>query len=246
MGKADFTVEATAFSTAGYDAAAGQVLDVALESSVGVYQWQIEMLVPTSTAGAVVLSPVSGIAAAPSDTMTATLPTPQADGATWLMRSTVNGGKSKNVRGELVTDPDLISERIIAIRTATLGLRKPVFTELLQYDSARGWAKLIEELVDGIEGASAPTQVSITTAAQTLTLNAINKVSVLATTASLPSPIGHTGAVIVKKVNLVGDCTISTPGAETIDGAATYVITGSYGNATFISDGTNWHAFPGA
>ena len=34
--------------------------------------------------------------------------------------------------------------------------------------------------------------------------------------------------------------TVATQGAETIDGAATYVIGGNYGSMGFVSNGTNW------
>lgn len=58
---------------------------------------------------------------------------------------------------------------------------------------------------------------------------------------ALPAPTA--GAwVTVKKVDAsVNAVTVTTPGAETIDGAATYVISTQWTSRDFVSDGTNWY-----
>lgn len=47
-------------------------------------------------------------------------------------------------------------------------------------------------------------------------------------------------------VTLNRDITIATQGAETIDGAASVVITADYGQITLYSDGSNWFTLPGS
>ncbi len=67
-------------------------------------------------------------------------------------------------------------------------------------------------------------------------------------TVTLPTAASLAGAgIAVKKTTSSGNTlTIACTGGETIDGSATYTITSNLGGASFISDGTNWMAFPPA
>lgn len=61
-----------------------------------------------------------------------------------------------------------------------------------------------------------------------------------AVAATLPAP-ANGAQVIVKKIDASGNAvTVTHHAAETIDGAATYVLTSQYQSVTLISDGTNW------
>lgn len=62
---------------------------------------------------------------------------------------------------------------------------------------------------------------------------------------ALPTPANRgTGkTLVIKKAVGTGSnaCTLTTPGAETVDGAASYAVTEAYRSVTLFSDGTNWH-----
>ena len=59
----------------------------------------------------------------------------------------------------------------------------------------------------------------------------------------LPAARGTGKTIVIKKTTATGAeiQTLTTPGAETIDGAASYAITEAYRSVTLLSDGTNWH-----
>lgn len=67
-------------------------------------------------------------------------------------------------------------------------------------------------------------------------------------TVTLPSAASNAGrGVTIKNVTTSTNAiTIDTTGSETIDDAASYSLATSRGTATFVSDGTNWMAFPPA
>jgi hypothetical protein len=59
---------------------------------------------------------------------------------------------------------------------------------------------------------------------------------------ALPLPSAVTGLTFrFKKTGASGVVTLTTPGAETIDGAASLDITAQYRAVALLSDGTNWH-----
>lgn len=63
-----------------------------------------------------------------------------------------------------------------------------------------------------------------------------------AITVTLPAAAACAGqVVIVKKTDAVNNVTIDGNAAETIDGAATKVLTAQYEKAWLLSDGTSWH-----
>jgi hypothetical protein len=62
-------------------------------------------------------------------------------------------------------------------------------------------------------------------------------------TALLTSP--GAGAVVTIKTGGANDVTIDTEGAETIDGANTYALDGTYEAVTLTNDGTNWFILGG-
>lgn len=61
-------------------------------------------------------------------------------------------------------------------------------------------------------------------------------------TLTLPTAVGNTGLqLIIKKVdNGAGAVTVDGNAAETIDGAANYVLPAQYDALTVVSDGANW------
>lgn len=65
-----------------------------------------------------------------------------------------------------------------------------------------------------------------------------------AATVNLPASFNSGEYVILKDISgnaLTNNITVQTPGAELIDGAATFVIDSNYGSAIIVSDGTNWY-----
>lgn len=91
------------------------------------------------------------------------------------------------------------------------------------------------------------TATSWSVTAQSTNYTAADKDVVLMTagatdkTVTLPAATANV-IVNVKLVdNGAGNCIIATPGAETIDGAASRTITLQYEAITLIADGTNWH-----
>lgn len=64
-----------------------------------------------------------------------------------------------------------------------------------------------------------------------------------AITQPLPAAAGKEGTLYrFKKTDATANAvTIDGNGAETIDGAATYVLHGQYDSVTIVSDGTEWH-----
>lgn len=63
-----------------------------------------------------------------------------------------------------------------------------------------------------------------------------------AVTITLPSPVTNTYVRIKDSAGAADTnfITVDTPGAATIDGAATYVVDSEYAAKVFVSDGTNW------
>lgn len=61
-------------------------------------------------------------------------------------------------------------------------------------------------------------------------------------TFNLPSAIGNTASIVVKKVDSSANTiTLDATGSETIDGSGTYVINGQYYSQNLISSGGNWY-----
>jgi hypothetical protein len=63
-----------------------------------------------------------------------------------------------------------------------------------------------------------------------------------AITVNLPTAVGNSALYSIKKTDVsVNTVTIDADGAETIDGAATAVITVQFASLTLVSDGSNWY-----
>lgn len=154
---ARFTINTTPSSPGGFDGTVSQVLTFALEGgpSNQVSLWTLEVFdsndpaSPLASKNAPALTLVgatSGLkvnATTPGSTITTTL---AGSGVhTWTVRSTVNGGQGPNG-----ADPNLVFERIIAIKTGS-GLRKTVPAEGTQY-SPRGWSDIQNDLIEAGAG----------------------------------------------------------------------------------------------
>ncbi len=62
-----------------------------------------------------------------------------------------------------------------------------------------------------------------------------------AITINLPTAIGNTATIVVKKINLGSNAvTVNADGSETIDDGLTAVINVQYVSISLVSDGTNW------
>jgi hypothetical protein len=60
-------------------------------------------------------------------------------------------------------------------------------------------------------------------------------------TLTLPTAVGISGTVYtIKRTSASNNVTIDGAGAETIDGAATYVLTAQWQAVELISNGTSW------
>ena len=88
---------------------------------------------------------------------------------------------------------------------------------------------------------------AISTKTTTYTLNANDSVILADATGgafslNLPTAVGISGTVYdIKRTNSgANNVTIDASGAQTIDGALTYVLTVQYQSVTLISDGSNW------
>ncbi len=157
----------------GADAALGATVHFKLRSTLGITSWILQVynpagfsygvatldnapaaskaapllaLIGDSTGQSVSKTPVSG-------EITAAMP--GAGTHSWIVRSVVNGGWSNGK-----PDPSLVHERILAVRSVVNGLRKPIVTELRQFEDD-SWAGSIADLVDaandgGLAGSPGP------------------------------------------------------------------------------------------
>jgi hypothetical protein len=63
-------------------------------------------------------------------------------------------------------------------------------------------------------------------------------------TVTLPAPTEDVPPFyLIKRTNASGNVTIATNGSETIDGAATYVLSSQYDAVILTTDGSNWYVF---
>ncbi len=56
----------------------------------------------------------------------------------------------------------------------------------------------------------------------------------------LPTAVGNTAKIHIKKMNAAGTITVDGAGSETIDGAASVALTVQYSTLTIVSDNANW------
>lgn len=140
---AEFTIDDTDFDTLGFDAEHDAVLDLALADSTGLDAARVVFSVVLASADApeLVFSPVTGIPATPTGTVTVTMPSTGVH--SWRIQCQVSGGYDASGRW----DATLTRERIICIRSANLGLRKLVPGETTQYEAV-GWSEEQNRAVD--------------------------------------------------------------------------------------------------
>jgi len=146
---AKFTVEATASSPRGYDATAGQVLDLTLETNPAVDVWSCVYSVARANPGATAptFSNV-GVAEPVNATVTCTIP---AEVGAWIIRCMTNGGEVV-VRADGTKDYSVnVYDRAVVVRTTGGNLRYFVLGETVEY-SEEGWVEDLNALVDAIAG----------------------------------------------------------------------------------------------
>lgn len=165
---AEFTIEGTAFDTLGYDATHGQVLDLALEDSTGLDAPRVVYSVVATSDGAPALtfSPSSGIPTTPTGTVTVTMPGSGAH--SYNIQCQVNEGRDSTGR----TNREYTKQRIVAIKSTNLELRKLVPGETTQYSST-GWTEEQNTAVDAIDagaGGGGGTTEDVNATADTLLL----------------------------------------------------------------------------
>lgn len=117
-------------------------------------------------------------------------------------------------------------------------LGRPVF------DSSLNRIVIVKEGATTAPASQSPQ--TITTVSATRTLLPTETVVLLTGTSTynvaLPLPSAASGIIFrFKKTGASGVVTLTTPGAETIDGAASLDITAQYRSVEILSDGTNWH-----
>jgi len=90
--------------------------------------------------------------------------------------------------------------------------------------------------INNITGSNSPYDISISAYRSMVIVDA----SANAVTVNLPPAANWAGqTIIVKKTDNVNNVTIQANGTENIDGSNSDSITGQYGSATYISDGTD-------
>jgi hypothetical protein len=57
---------------------------------------------------------------------------------------------------------------------------------------------------------------------------------------TLPTAVGNTAQITIKKIAAANQLTVDAAGAETIDGGLTAVLNNNNESITLISDGANW------
>src|SRR5688500_2369685 len=119
---AEFTISDTAFDTLGYDATHDEVLDLALEDSTGLDAPRVVYSVVAASDGAPTLTfdPSTGIPTTPTGVVTVTIPSTGVH--SWRIQCQINEGRDSTGR----TNREYTKERIVAIRSENLELRKLV------------------------------------------------------------------------------------------------------------------------
>jgi hypothetical protein len=145
MATADFTINATAHSTLGYDAEHDEVLTLALENpGLDVERVRFSVTQTSEDADDLTFSPTSGgfgVPATPSGSVTVTMPSSGVQ--TWKITCEVNEGRDSNGR----TNRDYTRSRIVAIRSPNLSLRKWIPGEVTEYH-VKGWTADQNQSVD--------------------------------------------------------------------------------------------------
>lgn len=136
---------------AGFDCAAGDVLELQLEDSPALDIWITEYACTDKSNGrtAPVFDPVTGIAATPTSGVSITMPA--AEVGTWAIRSMTNSGGD----GSEEETAQHVFTRYVAVRTVNLDLRHPLAGETTQYLDPGGWAVALQEMIDEVDAGAA-------------------------------------------------------------------------------------------
>lgn len=145
------------FSAGGFDAAAGDVIEVQLESNPapGIWMMQFSCVDKSNGRSVPVFSPSTGIATVPTAAVQLTMP--PGEHGTWEIQGQANGGPQS---ADGTTDPTFTCSRYFAVRTPNLHFRHMLAAETIQYLAAGGWAVAMQELMDAIDTAAAGAPVS--------------------------------------------------------------------------------------
>lgn len=144
------------YADGGFDCANSDVIEVQLESlpALDVNSFTLYVVTTSKDADPLDFPGASSTSYSPSPPTAAFQITAPASGAhSWLLRGQTNGGAVVVGAGN---QPDFslnTRERILAIRTANLDLRKGIVSETGQYSSTGGWMDTQNEEVDAIDAA---------------------------------------------------------------------------------------------
>lgn len=127
-----------------------------------------------------------------------------------------------------------------------LTVRTPLSTDLMLVgDPSTGFSyKCLVSDITGSGGGSGYTVVT-KTAAWTETATSGSKIILCDTTTAgftvtLPTAVGNTATITIKKILGSNNVVVDGAGTETIDGGLTATITRQFESITIISNGTNW------
>ena len=140
------------FADAGFDAAAGDVIEVQLEDTPASDIWQtvFSCILRSDGRALPVFTPSTGIAATPTSAVRFTMPA--AEWGTWSIQCQTNGGESVLVNG--ANDFTVNTKvRFFAVRTANFDLRHPLDDESTEY-TPNGPAVAIQEMMDAVDVAT--------------------------------------------------------------------------------------------
>lgn len=159
---AEFLINDSGYANLGYDAEHSEELTLTLEDGAGLDAATVvySVVLASYDAPELVFSPSTGIPATPTGTVTVTMPGSGVH--SYRIQCQINGGRDTN--GHTVRD--YTKERIVAIRSTNLGLRKMVPGETTEYHAA-GWHEEQNRAVDlldtyGLGGAEFPFPFGIT------------------------------------------------------------------------------------
>lgn len=102
----------------------------------------------------------------------------------------------------------------------------------------------LKEGEGGTGGSAAPPTVVTRTATSTETQTSgelyVLVPAVTAVVVNLPTAVGNTAVITVKKTGVGGTVTVDPSGTQTIDGGATAILNRQYESITLVSDNANW------
>ncbi len=133
---------------------------------------------------------------------------------------------------------DSASKVIINGAAEWTGLASSTQSNVLYYNSSTGAITYASAPTGGYSVASISTTHTETATSGTKILKADTTGG--AFTITLPTAVGNTATIIIKKVAGSATLTIDGAGTETIDGGATASIVEVYESVTLISDNSNW------